>query len=147
MSEFDRRRFLQVMVASAATSAIAGCAGSNDSSPEAFGDVSAGSLSELQVGMVRAVPGAPVFVGRDSGGIYAMTSTCTHQGCDMASDGTVTTTIVCPCHGSAFDLNGEVVKGPAPSPLTHFAVDISLDGTVTVHGGTTVSSSTRTLVT
>src|SRR5512142_904478 len=112
MSDFSRRRFLQVMVASAATSAIASCSGNNDSAPEAFGDVSAGNVSELQVGMVRAVPGAPVFVGRDSAGVYAMTSTCTHQGCDMASDGTVTTTIVCHCHDSAFDLNGNVVRGP-----------------------------------
>lgn len=147
MPEIDRRRFLQVLVVSAATtSTLTSCSGSNGSEPEAFGEVSAGNVSEVQLGVVKAVPGAPVFVGRDSSGVYAMTSTCTHEGCDMAADGTVTSNIVCGCHNSAFDLNGNVVHGPASRPLVHFAVDIAVDGSVTIHGDKPVSSSVRAAV-
>lgn len=40
---------------------------------------------------------------------------CTHQGCAAAvQDGTQ---IVCPCHGSRFDANGNVINGPAARPL------------------------------
>jgi cytochrome b6-f complex iron-sulfur subunit len=146
MSDLSRRRFLEVLVASAAasTGALSACSGQNDSTPEAFGDAKAGNIADLQVGTVRAVAGAPVFIGHDEAGVYAMTSTCTHEGCDMSSDGTVTNRIICQCHGSEFDLNGGVVRGPASLPLTHFAVDIASDGTITVRGGTKVGPSTRT---
>jgi cytochrome b6-f complex iron-sulfur subunit len=145
-SELSRRCFLQVLAASAAGSAgaLACSAGNNGGDPEAFGDVSAGNVSALQVGTGKTVPGAPAFICRDNNGLYAMTSTCTHAGCDMASNSTLTSLIQCDCHGSQFDLNGNVTRGPASSPLTHFAVTLASDGTITVHGATKVAASTRT---
>jgi len=151
MSEFSRRRFLQVLAAGAATTAAAGalsaCSSQNGSSaPEAVGEVTAGNISNLQVGTVQSVPGSAVFVGRDSNGVYAMTTTCTHAGCDMASGQTISTRISCSCHGSEFDLNGGVVRGPAENPLVHYAVSVAADGTITIHGSQEVSASTRTAV-
>ncbi len=151
-SDFSRRVFLKVLAAGAATSAgaIAGCSsGANSGQAEAFGDVTAGNVSALSVGDVKSVPGAPAFVGRDSNGVYAMTTTCTHQGCDLASDGMIShnpNTITCECHGSVFNFDGSVNTGPASRPLEHFAVDVASDGTMTVHGGTTVAESVRTAV-
>ena len=76
-----------------------------------------------------------------------MTSTCTHEGCDMIRDGTVDAEgVYCSCHGSRFDANGSALSGPADAPLTHFAVDIDGSGDMVVHGGSRVSSGTRTLV-
>jgi cytochrome b6-f complex iron-sulfur subunit len=146
MSDFTRRYFLQVLAAGAATTAgvLYGCSSQNSSEPETFGDVTAGNLSSFQSGTVQTVPGSPAFVDRDSNGLYAMTTTCTHAGCDMSSNRPLTTDIVCPCHQSRFDLNGDVLQGPASSPLTHFAVSVAVDGTITVHGGQRVSASTRT---
>ncbi len=47
---------------------------------------------------------------------------CTHAGCAVSSvaDGK----IVCPCHGSTFDLEGAVLKGPATKPLATVAVTV-----------------------
>jgi Rieske Fe-S protein len=147
-SELTRRYFLQVLAVGAASTAgaIAGCSGNNSTGPEAFGDVTAGNVSALQIGSVISVPGAPAFLGRDSGGLYAMTSICTHAGCDMAGGGPTTTTINCHCHGSQFSLTGNVLQGPAQNPLTHFAVTVGADGTITVHGGNKVDPTARTPV-
>lgn len=148
--DVSRRYFLKVVAAGAATSAgvLAACSGSGSSGGQAepVGDVNAGNVSDLTAGQVKPVPGAPVFIGRDSQGVYAMTTTCTHQGCDLAT-GTISEsamTITCMCHGSVFNFAGGVVTGPATQPLVHFAVDVAADGTITVHGGTTVDASTRT---
>ena len=147
-SSLSRRYFLQVLAAGAAASAATLEACSSNSGgggdPIPFGDVTAGNVQAIQVGTVSSVPGAPVFIGRDNNGLYAMTTICTHAGCDMSSGAAITTSISCYCHGSQFDLNGNVQKGPAVSPLTHFAVTVSSDETVTVHGGQAVDPSTRT---
>jgi Rieske Fe-S protein len=76
-----------------------------------------------------------------------MTITCTHEGCDVAPSGSGSSaTLDCPCHGSRFDANGNVIRGPASAPLVHFAVEISAAGDITIHGGTQVGESTRTPV-
>ena len=48
--------------------------------------------------------------------VRAMHSTCTHLGCRTSYD-RETRQILCPCHGGVYDLNGQVVAGPPPSPL------------------------------
>ncbi len=40
---------------------------------------------------------------------------CTHAGCTVAE--VVGASINCPCHGSSFNLDGTVAKGPAERPL------------------------------
>jgi Rieske Fe-S protein len=40
---------------------------------------------------------------------------CTHAGCTVAE--VVGASINCPCHGSSFNLDGTVAKGPANRPL------------------------------
>ncbi|MCD8554163.1 Rieske (2Fe-2S) protein [Seleniivibrio sp.] len=64
-----------------------------------------------------------------NGDITAMSLTCTHLGCTVALDGD---RFACPCHGSVFSLDGEVIKGPAVKKLTVFATD-EKDGKVTVY--------------
>ncbi len=66
---------------------------------------------------------AVVLTHDESGEVLAFSATCTHQGCTVASieDGV----IICPCHGSHFDLaTGEPVAGPARAPLPPIAVDV-----------------------
>jgi Rieske Fe-S protein len=127
-----------------AMASVALACSSSSASPESFGDVSAGNASALDVGSIEIVPGVSACVARDVSGIYAMTLICTHEGCDIATDGTVSASgIECGCHGSEFDLNGDVVRGPATAPLEHFGVSGDAEGNLTVHGETVVASSTR----
>jgi Rieske Fe-S protein len=111
------------------------------------GPVGAGNVSALTVGSLRAVPGEAVILGRDAGGLYAMSAACTHAGCmlDVFSAGSGEE-LSCPCHGSLFDANGEVTRGPARAPLQHYQVDVAADGTITIQGGTPVSAEARTPV-
>lgn len=142
--EPDRRTFLQMALASVACAA---CSSSQGSAPLAFGDVSAGNVSSLQVGSIVAIRGASACIARDAKGLYAMTLTCTHAGCDMSSRGSVSKSgIVCDCHGSEFDANGGVLAGPASDPLQHFEVSVDAQGAITVHGGRPVDAATRLAV-
>jgi Rieske Fe-S protein len=130
----------------AGTAAACACNG-NGASPAAFGDVAAGNVKDVSVGALSLVGTEPVMLGRDSGGLYAMTITCTHQGCDVEPFGSGSSaTVRCPCHGSQFDRNGAVIHGPASSPLVHFAVSVDASGNITVHGGSEVGANVRTAV-
>lgn len=62
--------------------------------------------------------------------VRAMHSTCTHLGCRTSYD-RETRQILCPCHGGVYDLNGQVVAGPPPSPLPELDARIQ-DGNVFV---------------
>jgi len=54
-------------------------------------------------------------------GFIAVAQTCTHQGCTVTySAGSES--FVCPCHGGAYDLNGNVIAGPPPNPVKRYAV-------------------------
>ena len=50
---------------------------------------------------------------------------CTHSGCLLAE--VKNGAIVCACHGSRFDLDGQVTRGPATAPLTARAVTVRGD--------------------
>jgi Rieske Fe-S protein len=63
------------------------------------------------------------FVVRAGDQIYAMTTKCTHKGCDL---GLRNNAIKCRCHGSEFSSQGTPTAGPAKLPLIRYA--ISLDG-------------------
>lgn len=58
-----------------------------------------------------------VWLIRDEQGWYGLTNICTHLGCQPAWD-SKNELLVCPCHGSRFNLKGEVLKGPAIRPLS-----------------------------
>jgi len=144
----SRRQFLQVCgVGAVGCAFVAGCSAKSGGSPATFGDVSAGNIKNLPAGALVQVSSEPVFIGRDQGGVYALTSTCTHQGCDVSVQGSGDSAVLfCPCHRSQFDRNGAVQQGPANAPLAHFAVEIDASGNITIHGGTQVSATVRVSV-
>lgn len=72
-----------------------------------------------------------VAVTRGNDRITAISLVCTHLGC------TVTVTpreFACPCHGSTFDRQGRVIKGPADRPLAHLPVEDRGDHIVVLAG-------------
>lgn len=78
------------------------------------------------------VSAAKAIVGRDADGLYAMSASCTHSGCGMSgSNGQLTanaTEVVCLCHGSIFDADGNAIQGPAYTPLPHVSIELGCDG-------------------
>jgi Rieske Fe-S protein len=145
MKHQSRRGFLTVLGGS--TLVGAGC-GQSGVGPADIGDVSAGNIANLPVNSLHAVGSQEVAIGRDQYGLYAMTLTCTHQGCNMAQQGQVDFGgVVCFCHSSRFSNNGDVLGGPATNPLQHFAVELGAAGEITIRGHQSVSASMRTAVT
>jgi len=54
-------------------------------------------------------------------------SHCTHLGCVINKE--ENGRMVCPCHGSQYNLEGEAVKGPAYKPLEKLTSTLSADET------------------
>ena len=83
-----------------------------------------------------------VFVCRDAGGLYALSSICPHAGCDVTFRSS-TSGFRCPCHGAVFDFNGAHPTRPAFSPLDHYALCLSGAGTVAFDLSSTVDATQR----
>lgn len=63
--------------------------------------------------------GAPILIVRQSAHDYlALSLQCTHEGCPVNAP--VHGVMTCPCHGSQFDLAGNVRHGPAQYPLGRY---------------------------
>lgn len=72
-----------------------------------------------------------VWIVRDGQGIYALVARCTHLGCTpnwFADEGR----FKCPCHGSNFSPEGDVIAGPAPQPLFRASIGLGADGQIVV---------------
>ena len=65
-----------------------------------------------------------ILFSEDGGNVSAVLSTCSHSGCEVRK---LRTRFECPCHGSEYDLRGNVLKGPAPEPLDTFRVETFAD--------------------
>ena len=135
-----RRDFLKVISAAGGALSVCGM----DLGCARADIVEAGQASDIALGTVKAIVGTNVFVGRDASGLYAMSSLCTHQGCNMNIDGRIwAEAIECACHGSKFNLDGNVNRGPASAPLEHFQLNVD-DGTIIVDTSITVAAASRT---
>ena len=79
---------------------------------------------EMLVGQSRIVllRGEPVLVIREAHKVVAVSAVCTHMSCVVKYQGEGV--ISCPCHAATFDLNGNVMGGPAPRPLPSYQVRI-----------------------
>jgi len=91
----------------------------------------AGSLLDYPDGTLRFNKEQKTYIVGAPGGVYALSAVCTHLGCitRFRSDENV---IACPCHGSRFDLEGNVIHGPAPRPLPWLEVQADPAGSLIV---------------
>ena len=96
--------------------------------------VEVGPETDLRPGEGRMVTGdhSPFWVVHtESGKLIALLAECTHRRCILTWQAE-TATLLCPCHGGSFDLNGNVLGGPPPRPLQSLAVSVK-GGTVYVY--------------
>lgn len=100
-----------------------------------FGGVfTAGAVENFPPGSVTPFTEGRFFLVRlEDGGFLALYRACTHLGCAVPWDAEKGR-FVCPCHGSEFEVDGDVVNTPAPRPLDLFRVSIE-DGQVKVDTG------------
>jgi len=128
----DRREVLVraglVTMGVAAAGVLAACGGADtpsDVAPAASGGALA-QVADIPVGgaiSAKDADGNPlILVQPEEGTIVALSAVCTHQQCTVAPD---EDELVCPCHGSVYDLTGANVSGPAPSPLPEVDVHVS----------------------
>eukprot|EP00931_Biecheleriopsis_adriatica_P030358 TRINITY_DN1789_c0_g1_i5.p1 TRINITY_DN1789_c0_g1~~TRINITY_DN1789_c0_g1_i5.p1 ORF type:complete len:224 (+),score=56.51 TRINITY_DN1789_c0_g1_i5:66-737(+) len=78
--------------------------------------------------LVQGLRGDPYYLLSTPDGIkdFAILSICTHLGCVVPWN-KAANKFCCPCHGSQYDENGKVVRGPAPLSLA-LAHTTTLDG-------------------
>lgn len=97
--------------------------------------------ASLDSGQAFVPPGRSVAIFKESAGIYAVSTVCTHLGCIVKA---TEKGFDCPCHGSKFNKDGSVVRGPAPKGLPWLEVkhlggdNFLIDEGKTVVAGTTV---------
>ena len=101
----------------------------------------AGTALDFPEGTVRFDREHRAYIIGAPGGVYAMTAVCTHLGCitRFLSDENV---IACPCHGSRFDIEGNVVHGPAPRPLPWIEIKPDGSGNLVVDTASVVPAGT-----
>lgn len=83
------------------------------------------SVEDLQndEGAVVKVNGQKAGCYKDlNGRVFFVDTTCTHLGCDVEWNNGERTWD-CPCHGSRFSYDGQVVEGPADKPLKRISVE------------------------
>ena len=127
-----RRSFVVGTTAAAAAAVLAACTdqgGGPRRDTAAPGDV-VGKVTDIPVGGGKVYGGASLVVTQPTEGEYVgLSAICTHQSCTVR--GVAAGEIECGCHGSRFDLTGQVVKGPATKPLPAMAIKI-VDGEITI---------------
>ena len=62
-------------------------------------------------------------------GVRALSRNCTHAGFTVNIN-SAANNLVCPSHNSIFDLNGNVVSGPASRALTRYNASLNTEGTI-----------------
>jgi len=64
-------------------------------------------------------------VVKENNKLEVFSTSCTHLGCRIKQ--IENGKFICPCHGSEFNLQGEVLKGPATKPLRKLKYELTSD--------------------
>ncbi len=89
-----------------------------------------GAATDFPLNSRTVLPAIPAVMIHNSSGFSALSLVCSHLGCtvDVKPDD-----YACPCHGSRYDLSGNVTHGPATSPLPPLRVELTKDGKLVVY--------------
>jgi cytochrome b6-f complex iron-sulfur subunit len=127
----SRRDFLKVL-----TSYVVGITGalglagigrylSYDSGPTRKTEFDLGLAESFPIGSRTRIDEIPALILRDPAGFNALSLQCTHLGCTVED---TARGFECPCHGSQYDDQGEVTRGPAAKPLPRLRAEVDTHG-------------------
>jgi cytochrome b6-f complex iron-sulfur subunit len=92
--------------------------------PDKSTELIAGPIERFEPGSVTAFGEGHFYLARlEDGGFLALHRKCTHLGCTVPWSSNEQR-FSCPCHGSSFDIRGDVLSAPATRALDRFAVKI-----------------------
>ena len=84
------------------------------------------ALSDVPDGeslLTKDLSGRKFMLVRSGKSVRAFSTTCTHLGCQVHWK-PEEKSFICPCHDAVFDADGKPVKGPPPTPLAQYPVEI-----------------------
>ncbi len=70
-----------------------------------------------------------IYVLNLGDGFAALSPVCQHQGCIVDIRGAL---LVCPCHGSTYDREGAVLRGPTERPLVRYPAVVTAGGELVI---------------
>ncbi len=131
MSEISRRDFLKI--ANRALLTASGLLGFGallrffgyQSEAPAPTEFDLGLATDYPLGSSTLLEEIPAILHHTEEGFSALSLTCTHLGCTLEQDDA---DLSCPCHGSRFNEDGEVLQGPAKENLSEFRIETQTDG-------------------
>ena len=132
----SRRDFLALLTkATLALSGMAGLAGlarffdapAEKPPPKEF---DLGPSENYPPGSRTPVPEAGAVLIHDSQGFSAVSTVCPHLGCQVNLK---ETGFACPCHGSQFDEEGRLVRGPAQKGLQALRLEVTENNRLILH--------------
>lgn len=94
--------------------------------PESDSRVKLGRPERFAVDSVTYFSKQRLWLFRGESGFHALSSVCPHLGCivERKDNGRFS----CPCHGSKFDIAGNLTGGPSPKGLVSVELTISPEG-------------------
>ncbi|MEO6882470.1 MAG: Rieske 2Fe-2S domain-containing protein [Bacteroidia bacterium] len=125
-----RSFFLRVFGGATIAAFVVACKKNNSSAPTPSGtsnvnftiDITQPAYSALQNNGGYVYANSIIIAKSNSGAFLALYDVCTHAGCTIQFNGNQ---FPCPCHGSLFDTNGNVVTGPASIPVKKYNTSLS----------------------
>ncbi|RLD03234.1 MAG: Rieske (2Fe-2S) protein [Chloroflexota bacterium] len=144
-TKLSRRDFINLAWGAAGVLAVSelGIAGLRFLSPRATegefgGEFNLGPRGDYPPGSVTPVEAGRFYLAcLSDGGLLAIYRRCTHLGCAVPFD-QAAGQFICPCHGSAFSPDGDVLNEPAPRPLDLFQLSINEDDEIIVDTSTPI---------
>jgi len=136
MSNLSRRDFFKLITTALLT--ISGALGigalfrflNYQTEPPVKTEFDIGLAENYPIGSRLPIPGVPALLIHNQNGFSALSLVCTHLGCTVEQKAYG---FACPCHGSRYDANGNVLRGPAQKPLRALRVEITSDQHLILH--------------
>jgi nitrite reductase/ring-hydroxylating ferredoxin subunit len=129
MSDDVTRRTLLIGAAAAAPLAACGKPAAPPAPPAPTPGQRLTAVADVPVGS-GTIAGGTLITQPTAGVFKGFVARCTHAGCALSK--VKGDAALCPCHGSTFGLDGQVLRGPAFAPLTPRAIRVLGNEIVTV---------------